>query len=527
MTNNGHALGVFAFLLLTFAKVPVVVAIPMDQLFQVAVNKTRFINLEQNTDTVSVGNPDIADIQLLDKNHLYIVGRRLGSTNVVLGNAKAEFFMTLNVEVTHDLDGLKTKLHELIPSEHPEVHSSQNSIVLSGQISSAEKMDNILAIAGTFLQQDGKPQDSGQGAAASPPETKDKAAADAKPGKNQATAIINMMQVGGPQQVMLEVKVAEMDRTLAKNLDVNFNIMQAGGSWSAGGVSGKTAVPMPLYSASGQLTQVTESITHGQLFDTLLNSAPTVISPFGAFAKFIGQGGTQGSAVINASRQNGLVKILAEPTLTTISGQSADFLSGGEFPIPVQRNATGGISITYKEYGVATKFLPVVLDSGRISLKLTVDVSEISNLNTVVASVSSTQNAFVIPALTKRRANSSVELEDGQTIGIAGLISDNLRDSVNKLPGIGDLPILGQLFTSQQYLKNQTELVIFITPRLAKPMPNANPTLPTDSFVEPDEFDYYLRGRTESLKDKGLRPRAQEKIGAGAGGLYGTFGQQP
>ena len=168
------------------------------------------------------------------------------------------------------------------------------------------------------------------------------------------------------------------------------------------------------------------------------------------------------------------------------------------------------------------KFLPVVLDSERISLKLNIDVSELTNSNAVTAGVTNTQNVFVIPALTKRRASSSLELSDGQTMGIAGLISDNLRDSVKKFPGLGEIPILGQLFTSQEFQKNQTELIIFVTPRIARPMPSSNVKLPTDSFIEPDDVDFYLMGRTE-----GRQPKQRVGAGSGKGGMSGNFGQQP
>jgi pilus assembly protein CpaC len=468
-------------------------ALQTERALHIAINKSRFIELNKNMDSFTVANPEIADIELLDANHLYILGRHLGSTNVTLNNSKLNLFDTLNIEVTHDIDGLKAKLHELVPSENPGVYSSQGSIVLNGQVSSTEKMDDIISIAKTFLHSDkGK---------------KDEYTTNEK---TSDVSVINMMQVGGPQQVMLEVKVAEMNRSLAKNFKVDFSMMGSNGQFSGGGISGNSAI-FPTLSPS----------LDSQMLEGAIASAASVITPFGLFGRFIGHD-AQVNTIINASRNQGLIKILAEPTLTTISGQTADFLSGGEFPIPVQKNATGGISVSYKEFGVATKFLPVVLDSGRISLKISVDVSELSNVNAVVAAVNSTQNSFIIPALSKRRANSSVELEDGQTIGLAGLISENLRDNVNKFPGLGEIPVLGQLFTSQEFLKKQTELVIFVTPRLAKPMPTSTPQLPTDHFVEPSDIDFYLLGRTEAR----VR-RTSGKASMGAGGMKGVFGQKP
>lgn len=471
-------------------------AAPMDRHFEVVIDKSRFIKVKQNINQVTVANPEVADIQLLDEHNLYILGRKLGTTNVTVADSSRNFFMTLDVEVTHDINGLKTKLHELIPTENPSIHSSQGSIVITGQVTSAEKMDAIMAIANTFLHQEDKASSAGQS------EGGPVAGHQNLSEKNRNPSVINMMQVGGPQQVMLEVKVAEVDRTLSKHLKIDFNALKSGGNLQGGAISG-----------SASISALTD----------LVNVMPSVVTPFGLFGRFIGSNNSE-NIVINAARKNGLVKILAEPTLTTISGQTADFLSGGEFPIPVQQNAANGIgsiTINYKEYGVATKFLPVVLDSGRISLKLSIDVSELNDINTVVASVTNTQNSFTIKGLTKRRADSTVELADGQTIGIAGLISDNVHESINKFPGLADIPILGQLFTSQEFIKDQTELVIFVTPRLVKPMPNATPKLPTDHFVEPNDIEFYLLGRTESLQ----RPLNSEKAVGGSVGLIGQFGQ--
>ncbi|KJV05889.1 type II and III secretion system protein family protein [Methylocucumis oryzae] len=471
-------------------------AFASDNALRVTLNKSRFVELKTHTDSFTVANPEIADIELLDENHLYVLGKHLGTTNLTLNNSKLNQYESINIEVTHDIDGLKAKLHELLPTESPSVYSSQGSIVVAGQVSSAEKMDNILAIAKTFLQSDrSKPEEYSTNE------------------KSNGVGLINMMQVGGPQQVMLEVKVAEMNRTLGKELNVDFNMMGQSGQFSGGSVSGAAAVTTTSQNLSSSLNR--------QLASGALDYATSLISPFGMFGRFISRSG-QVNAVISASRSNGLIKILAEPTLTTISGQTADFLSGGEFPIPVQRNVTGGISVDYKEFGIATKFLPVVLDSGRISLKISVDVSELSNVSTVVAAVDNTQSSFVIPALVKRRANSTVELEDGQTLGIAGLISDNTRDSIDKFPGLGDLPVLGQLFTSQSFKKSQTELVIFVTPRLAKPMTTATPKLPTDSFIEPSDVDFYLLGRTEA---RIKRKQNGTPVSQGAGGAVGQFGQ--
>ncbi|MDQ3563891.1 MAG: type II and III secretion system protein family protein, partial [Pseudomonadota bacterium] len=223
------------------------------------------------------------------------------------------------------------------------------------------------------------------------------------------------------------------------------------------------------------------------------------IDPSGLFLSYL-TGQFLFETAISASRQKGLGRVLAEPTLTTITGQEAEFLSGGEFPIPVPGSAEQGTTIEFKEFGVGVKFLPVVLDSGRISLKINVAVSELATANPVLLQGVDTSNVFVIPSLSKRSATSAIELADGQTMGIAGLINDTTREFVDKFPGLGDVPVIGALFRSQEFRQGQTELVIFVTPHLARPISPQQVQLPTDSFVPPDDVEFYLMGRMEARK---------------------------
>lgn len=486
-----------------------------DSAYRVTVGKTSFIPLSSATDRVTVGNPEVADVTILDPTHLYIFGKKLGSTNVIrlCGKGPCERNPTMEVEVTHDLDGLKNKLHELFPDQAPKVLSSQGSIVLAGQVSSLQKMDAIYKIAETFLLQ-GEQQPSQMKVSSTQITTNlsdgtGSPAAGQQPGsapgapQGQTTKVINLMQVGGPQQVMLGVTVAEIDRRLARDFKVDFSAIGGSGNFSSGAVGGSALV------------------------DALSNAVAVganTINPYGMFFRFIGRD-VAVKTVINAAKENGLAKILAEPNLTVISGQDADFLSGGEFPVPVPQNmGVGGastVTIQFKPFGVMLKFLPVVLDTGRISMKLNIDVSEISADNAVVLPAGN--GTFVIPSLSKRSANSSLELDDGQTLGIAGLLSDSMRESISKFPGLGDIPVLGQLFTSQKFLKNETELVIFVTPHLVKPISPDSIQLPTDKFIEPSDAEYYLMGRTEARK---MPPRATPEQ-AYSGGLRGHFGQQP
>jgi pilus assembly protein CpaC len=399
---------------------------------------------------------------------------------------------TVNVEVTHDLQGLKAKLHRLMPDERIEVYSAQRNIVLAGRVSNATNMNAALRIAqGYFKASAGKQtqQEGTQFGAANVEEEK-------------VGEVINMMSVGGAQQVMLEVKVAEIARTELKRLDVQFNtILTRSSRWNVGGVNGGATFPDALFAPGDvRIPVFDEEAPFGPVIDEF---APTdmTIRDKGLFASLLTENYLFNLA-FDAAKEKGLARILAEPTLTTQTGQRAEFLSGGEFPIPVPRGDFG-VTIEFKEFGVGVSFLPVVLDSRRINLQLGISVSELVSANAVTITAPDTTSTFFIPQLTKRSAESTVELSDGQTIGIAGLINENMRENVQKFPGLGDLPGLGALFRSQDFQKNQTELLILVTPHLAKPILPGDIRLPTDGVEEAGDLGFFLGGRLESRRSRG------------------------
>ncbi len=504
------------------------------QQVQVPLYKSGVVRLSQPAKRISVGNPGIADIISLRSNQVFILGKALGNTNITVWDANDNVFASYDVEVTHDLDTLKRKLHELLPGENVAVNSAQERIVLSGEVTSLAKMNAVRDLAQSFLPECVSSQtaivvkeddEDGQRGAAG---------GAGGGGSNQACkegGIINLMQVGGAQQVMLEVKVAEMSRTLARRLDTNFNFMRLGDHAAGGAVAGGATFPNAL-NEDGLETLIQGAMIPGTpspigpVMDKFDPTTPA-IENFGAF---VGQlsGNYYLEAVIDASRNKGLAKILAEPTLTTLTGQEAKFLSGGEFPIPVPQGGggTGAITIVFKEFGVGVKFLPLVLDSGRINMNMAVEVSELTNLTSVALGVSGSSSSFLIPGLTKRSSSATVELADGQTIGIAGLLNDNLREVVEKFPGLGDIPILGTLFRSQEYQSGQTELVIFVTARLAKPVSPDKIRLPTEKFVPPSDLEFYLMGKLEGRKAPKEPTRANAAPSAG-GTDAAQFGQQP
>ena len=470
----------------------------------VSLNQSRVINLRTQAARVSVANPEIADILVIDPRQVYVVGKQLGTTNVVLWDANDKVRGTINLEVTPDLDLLKTRLHEVLPGERVQVRSAQGAIVVSGQVSSPDKADAAVQIAQSF--------------------------ADAAGGGQDKAKVLNLIQVGGSQQVMLEVKVAEISRNLTKRLDINFTSFYNGGSVKIGTVGGGASFPdaifkdpvlgdvrLPVFADQGMWGPAIPEFAPGQAGLSQAN-----IQNKGLFFQSL-SGNFLFNLVIDAAKDKGLAKVLAEPNLTTMSGQEAKFLAGGEFPIPVPQDF-GTTTIEYKEFGVGLVFVPVVLDSGVISLKVNVVVSDLTNQNSLTLPTTATGANFFVPAITKRSANSTVEVQTGQTIAIAGLINETLRETVNKFPGLGEIPVLGMLFRSQEYVKGQTELMIFVTPRLARSFDPQLVKLPTDSFVEPTDLEFYLMGRTEGRKNRDQGYSTGGGLGPDKSGSEGPFG---
>jgi len=471
-----------------------------DNALIVPLYKSRVVSLDAPAARISVGNADIADILILRSSQLYVLGKDLGTTNVLLWDRDERLIGTVSVEVTHDLQALKAKLHHLMPDEKIEVYSAQRNIVLAGRVSNVGNMSAALRIAQGYFKESAGTGMSQQGGT-------EFGAANVE--ENKVGEVINMMSVGGAQQVMLEVKVAEISRTELKRLDVRFNtILTRSSRWNVGGVNGGASFPDALFAPNDiRIPVFGQPAPFGPVIDEFAPN-PMVIQDKGFFASLLTEEFLFNLA-FDAAKEKGLAKILAEPTLTTLTGQEAEFLSGGEFPIPVPQQ-NGAVTIDFKKFGVGVRFLPVVLDSGRINLKLGISVSELVNSNSVAIQRDGVSSSFLIPSLSTRSAESTVELADGQTIGIAGLINENMREVVTKFPGLGDLPGLGVLFRSQNFQKGETELLILVTPHLAKPVLPADIRLPTDNFAEAGDIGFFLGGKLE-----GRAPRSTARAGYG------------
>jgi len=457
--------------------------------------QSRVVTVITPANRVSVANPDVADIVVISPTELYVLGKDLGTTNVLLWDQSNHLIGAINVEVQHDLDNLKHKFAELLPGQPIEVRAAQRSIVLSGRVSDVEVMNAATRIAATYLAQIQTAKKSEEFQQGTQSRREDKSVGE----------IINLLQVSGAQQVMLEVKVAEINRTEVRRLDAQFNsIARDLGHFSVGGVNGGATFPPALFVPNNaKIPAIGGTQPFGPAITEFLPNTQTIQNQ-GLLMSFLSKSFLFNLA-LDAAKEKGLARILAEPTLTTLSGQEATFMSGGEFPIPVPQGLNA-ITIVFKEFGVAVKFVPVVLNNGHINLTLNVSVSELEIGNTVNLALAGTSSNFIIPSLSERKATGVVELGDGQTIGLAGMLHETTRSLATKFPGLGEIPVLGTLFSSQSYQKGETELVILVTPRLAGPLPAGKARLPTDAYVEPTDTDFFFRGRLEHQGPKTSAP---------------------
>ncbi|MEW6327516.1 MAG: type II and III secretion system protein family protein [Thermodesulfobacteriota bacterium] len=428
----------------------------LPQKLTLTVGKSTIITSPAPVKRVSLAAPEIADAIVLSPQQIYVLGKAVGTTNLTLWKADDSAFTVLDLEVSPDLTRLKEKLKEILPGEDIRVMATHDSITLSGLVSSTTNLSQALAIAESYAPK----------------------------------KVINLLQAGGTHQVMLEVRIAEMSRTLTRRLGFNFAYTR-GGDFGVSLLNNLTSI---VRSDEGALS------TPGAPFGTDVSSSINALFRFH-------KGSATWTGFIDALKENGLVKILAEPTLISLSGQEASFLAGGEFPIPVPQE-TNVVTINYKTYGVGLTFTPTVLSDGKISMRVAPEVSDLDYTNAVYI------YGYLVPGLTTRRASTVIELANGQSFAIAGLLKDNVRQVISKFPVLGDIPILGALFRSSAFQKNETELIIIVTPHLVKPLDLASQPLPTDQHIEPDDFEFYLLG---TMEGKGAVPDKE-------GGLEGEFG---
>jgi len=414
-----------------------------------AVGKSEVLRSATDLREVVVGNPAVADIKLLSSRQVLILGRKAGRTNVVFRDRGNRVAALMDVVVGYDIEALKRRLHDVMPDEKAiEVRSAGDKIMLSGEASSALAMESALLVARSFV--------------------------------DKKEEVVNLMSVGGGQQVMLEARIAEVARSAVKDLGVQTRITSDNSNFA---------------------------------FDLLTGVA--LQDPFGVGTVL----GNDYALRLNALETQGLARILAEPNLVAMSGHEAEFLAGGEFPVPEPQDF-GSVGILYKEFGVALKFTPTVLTGSKINLRLRAEVSAIDESTRV-----STIAGASLPGLTTRRAATTVEVGDGQGFAIAGLLQRDMNNFVQKFPGLGEIPVLGALFRSTDFQRNETELVIIVVPRLVKPLPANRYVLPTDGVIPPSDLDQYLLGNVEA-QPPAQEDSAREGTPTPKGGVEGQYGHQ-
>jgi len=424
---------------------------------QVPVHQSEVVQFDVPFANVLVGNPKIADVLALTDRSIYVLGKALGTTSVMISDRNKRLIAIFDVVVSLDVEGLKSRLFEVMPKEKISVRDVNGSLMLSGTVSSAAKVSQALKIAGRYTAKEDQ--------------------------------VVNLMSVKGSQQVMLAVRFAEVARSVVKELGLN--------------------------------TQVQNN-------DVLVRTGDAIIGGLFSASSFItgslglSVGSTNLTLLFDALEQKGVVKTLAEPNLIALSGDTASFLAGGEFPVPIAQDSTDGgqtITIQFKEFGVSLSFTPTVLEGGLINILAAPEVSKIDRSTSVNIA------GFNIPGLKTSRARTTVELYDGQSFAIAGLIQSDFEDTIREVPGLGQVPVLSGLFRSTDFNRRETELVIIVTPHLVKPAEPGTLKTPIDNFSLASDPAMYLFGRVEGTKpDAGMGNDASSHVLQGAGGIRGNYG---
>jgi len=407
----------------------------------VPMNRAVVVESDQPFSELSIANPGIADITTLSDKTIYVLGKLPGRTTMTILGPDGKLISNVEVQVTPDIAEFKERLKQILPGESIEVRTANDGIVLSGTVSSTAKLDRALDLAKRYA----------------------------------GDRVSNLMTVGGTQQVMLKVRFAEMQRSVSKNLAASLGVRgTVGGGKAATGVVSGTGN----FNTASAITNAFDSGTMPLSGDK------------GALGLGFTAGNLEFAVLLEALESKGMVRTLAEPNLTALSGQQAKFLAGGEYPIPVIDGTNGGISIEYKPFGVEMAFTPRVVDGDLINLEIAASVSAIDT------SVTMTNGSFSVNAFKKRETSTTVEMRDGESFAIAGLLQDDFNDLNEQIPWLGDVPVLGALFRSTSFERKQSELVIIVTPHLVQPTRGEALALPTDRVRLPSEKELFLFGKT-------------------------------
>ena len=486
-------------------RIPPNAAFPLNKRIALGVGRSIIVQFPTPLKDVLVSDPGLMDAVVQSSDRVFLIAKKPGQTNAFFFDEYGQQVLTLEVAVGADLSALDDLLHRLIPGSTIRSEIAGNALILTGSVRTPVDSDRAAQIAAQFAHVNkgalGTVQPAGSSASSTttvtsnlgspatisyqPPQGQDSGGSGGG-GSDDPYAektIINLLSVEGEEQVMLRVVVAEVQREALKQFGINVGALVNSGNFTT---SILISNALPLTGADlGTLPTAgiaTTGAAAGML--GLYNSGPTnaLANPFGnsGVTSAWSSGNQAVTGALRALERDGLVKLLAEPNLTAVSGEPAKFLAGGEFPVPVV-DSLGQVSVIFKEFGIGLAFTPVVLSEGRISLKMETEVSELSSQGAV------TLNSIQIPALRKRNAKSTVELPSGGSLAIAGLLSEDTRQNIDGFPGLKDVPILGTLFRSRDYIKQETELVIIVTPYTVRPVARQDLARPLDGLGEPSD----------------------------------------
>lgn len=416
----------------------------------VPVGKTEDVRVDAPFSDITIGDPDVADVTPLTDRAISILGKKIGTTRVTVYAEGKRQLGIFDIEVTYDVSRLATEIAR-VAGRDIRVSSVNGRIMLSGQAPDAVTLDRAVTIARQF-----------------------------------APEIINTVTVAAPQQVMLEVRFVEASRNAGRELGVQWNVFNSRMSANIGSrqPAGKLPITAPTSATNIPAGEVAAGVLSG-------------VSPFGFMLGRMIASGTTIDVLINALEQKGLVRTLAEPNLVALSGDTASFLAGGEYPIPVAGAGVNQVTVEYKRYGVGLAFTPTVLRSGLINLKIEPEVSQFDPNNSVVLG----QGLPPVPALIVRRAATTIELRDGQSFMIGGLLQNETRGNAEQIPWLGSVPVLGQLFSSRSFQRRETDLAIIVTPRLVRPgRPGDVIQTPLDNTLPANDADVFLTGNFEQSR---------------------------
>ncbi len=426
----------------------------------IEVGKGALIRFKEPVNNVFLANAEIADLQVKSPTLVYVFGKKQGETNLYAVADDDRVIYQGNISVNHNLGSLEDAINHVIPDASIQVRSYEGLLLLTGHVDNPEQAEDARRMAEDFI--------------------------------GKESTIINKLQISTPVQVNLRVRIAEIGRDTKKELGFSWENLFVNGDTAIGMVQGADVVNF-IPDPSGLTNNlVKEFAVQGRGLNSL----------FGGFQA----GNFDVNFIIDALETEGVLSVLAEPNLTTLSGEPANFLAGGEYPIPTLEE--GQVVVQYKEFGISLAFTPIVLDDGRINMNIKPEVSQLSSNGAI------TIQGFNIPALSTRRAETTIELGSGQSFAIAGLLQNNVTHDLAKFPWLSDIPVLGTLFRSSKFRRQETELVIIVTPYIVRPHNGGTMPMPTDGLKIPNDYDRYIKGHSYATRKADMPPPVQGKNGA-------------